>query len=155
MSTTLTHPRRGVHGSGLVPSPVMALAYEQAAQEHLGGLRDLTRRLLLDRGMDRETTDGVIVVVSELYTNVITHVGLGPCTVLLSVYRPVIRLEVRDAGDAVPAIPQNPGQYLQSVEGENGRGLSLVSLYADRFRFERMDRRRGTGKAAIAEWDGA
>ncbi|MFE7121937.1 ATP-binding protein, partial [Streptomyces sp. NPDC057654] len=67
--------------------------------------------------------------VSELVTNVITHVGPGtPTTLALSMNGPNLRLEVRD-----PDSRALPTLLAATPTSEHGRGLGLVSAVTERW----------------------
>jgi len=69
--------------------------------------------------------DDTELVVTELATNVIRHVGLGSAAALILTCRAdVIRIEVHDSSHRIPSLAQ-PG-----YASECGRGLHLLSAVA-------------------------
>jgi len=74
-----------------------------------------------------ELIDGAQLCVSELVSNVITHVGPGtPTTLIASVEGTRLRIEVHDPdARALPTL-RNEG-----IDSETGRGMGLVTALAD------------------------
>ncbi|NEB78617.1 ATP-binding protein [Streptomyces sp. SID14478] len=90
--------------------------------------REFTRQALADWGT-RDRADDILLCVSELTTNALVH-GVPPGRgFLLRVlaYDHVLRLEVHDSGDGVPAVPRG------ARDAEGGRGLLLVGALADKW----------------------
>ncbi|MFH7599244.1 ATP-binding protein [Streptomyces racemochromogenes] len=82
--------------------------------------RNLTRRLLPTHASASEAVDDVLLVVSELVTNVLDHTACDPLLVIG--LRPGrVRVEVRDADARLP-VSRNP-----SPGAPHGRGLALVA----------------------------
>jgi anti-sigma regulatory factor (Ser/Thr protein kinase) len=75
-------------------------------------------------GVSTDSREVVVLLTSEVVTNVVTH-ACTPGTVRLTVGPAVVRVEVSD-GSATP--PRISGQ---DVETFGGRGLLLVDLLAD------------------------
>ncbi|MFJ7296865.1 ATP-binding protein [Streptomyces collinus] len=73
--------------------------------------------------------DGAQLCVSELVSNVITHVGPGtPATLSVSMKGTHLRIEVHDPDTrALPTLRD------ASTESEEGRGMALVDAVADRW----------------------
>ncbi|MEU5437688.1 ATP-binding protein [Streptomyces sp. NPDC020719] len=94
--------------------------------------REFTRAALLDWGIS-DRCDDVRLCVSELATNALVHGGEGAHGFLLAITATghLLRVEVHDAG---PGLPQcrMPGD-----DSDDGRGLLLVSEYADDWGVER------------------
>ncbi|MEU2976131.1 ATP-binding protein [Streptomyces hirsutus] len=76
-----------------------------------------------------ELVDTARLCVSELVSNVLTHVGIGtPGLLVLSVNGADLRIEVHDPDTrALPAV------VLADAEAEGGRGMTLVDALADRW----------------------
>ncbi|MFJ8149883.1 ATP-binding protein [Streptomyces sp. NPDC096094] len=92
--------------------------------------RAFAREVLAEWGV-RGRADDVVLCVSELATNALLHgvpPGRGFLLRLLSC-GDVVRVEVHDSGDGVPAVPQTDVRE----PGEGGRGLLLVSELADKW----------------------
>ncbi|MGV9278395.1 ATP-binding protein [Streptomyces griseosporeus] len=84
-----------------------------------------------DWGVDGRRAADVLVCVSELATNALLH-GVPPgrgFLLRLLPYEGVLRVEVHDSGDGVPAIPE--GEDGEAAEG--GRGLLLVAALSDKW----------------------
>ncbi|MCW5251584.1 MULTISPECIES: ATP-binding protein [unclassified Streptomyces] len=98
---------------GLPARPGSVAEVRRAAREHFGG----------------DCSD-VQLCVSELLTNVITHIGEGtPVTVRLgSTAEGGVRVEVTDPGRHSWLVPRRP-----SGDDEGGRGLLLVDALAVRW----------------------
>jgi anti-sigma regulatory factor (Ser/Thr protein kinase) len=137
------------------PDKAMAMTYGQAIEENLSGLRDQVRALLVGWNVVPPVVEAATTVVSELFTNVIVHVGVGPCTVQLTLRQRRLTMRVRDVGCNLPYVPTDPEDALVSVTGESGRGLCIVAMLTDRFCFELANSAITSGKSAIVEWDGA
>ncbi|MEU5197272.1 ATP-binding protein [Streptomyces scabiei] len=92
--------------------------------------RDRVRRVALDWGLTESVTDDLALLTSELVTNAVIHVGSATgreIGVTLRLSPECVRLEVRDSGATLPT-PREPDQ-----EDQNGRGLLLVGMLADRW----------------------
>lgn len=133
--------------SGPVASPHDALSLEdRPAPETVRPLRDafhlpaldasvaVARRRVLDllaawRVAEDRCADAQLLV-SELVTNAVRHTGSQQvgCEVRLSPGR--LRLEVTDQGGGAQPFP-TPAEETPDTDGENGRGLLLVSVLAD------------------------
>lgn len=77
-------------------------------------------------GVSGRTLEILVLLVSEVVTNAVTH-ALPPVTLRLDIAPGLARVEVRDCARDVPVI-QRPGP---SAEG--GRGVGLVDLLATRW----------------------
>jgi anti-sigma regulatory factor (Ser/Thr protein kinase) len=89
--------------------------------------RALTRTALLRwRIGDPAGAADIVLMVDELVTNAVQH-GRGPVRLRLSVGDARVRGEVTDASPVIPQ-PGRPGP-----DGEDGRGLLLVTALADEF----------------------
>lgn len=79
--------------------------------------------------VDPETAS---LLVSELVTNAITHDGVGPGGVMMSVRvaRGRLRVDVHDTSAAMPELERDA-----PVDAETGRGLLLVDTLADEWGF--------------------
>ncbi|MFJ2029740.1 ATP-binding protein [Streptosporangium sp. NPDC087985] len=96
--------------------------------EAVGKARRLAREALATWGMPVVAED-VTMVVSELVSNAIVH-GKAPITLSLHQYGRIVRGEVTDHSTVWPTpIPAGPNE-------EHGRGLAIVTAYADRWGVE-------------------
>ncbi|KUL38299.1 ATP-binding protein [Streptomyces regalis] len=76
-----------------------------------------------------EVVDAAQLCVSELVSNVITHVGHGtPATLAVSMSGPYLRVEVHD-----PDTRALPTLLDAASDAEGGRGMALVDAIADRW----------------------
>ncbi|MDX3524436.1 ATP-binding protein [Streptomyces scabiei] len=77
----------------------------------------------------REVGDDAQLCVSELVSNVITHVGPGtPVTLAVSMSGTCLRIEVHD-----PDTRALPTLVAAAPDSEGGRGMALVDALADRW----------------------
>ena len=98
-----------------------------ASAEVVPRLRHHARHQLAEWGL-AELADDVELVLSELLANVVLHAP-GPVTVSLTADDGVVRLEVADAGAAMPA------PRLAREAGTTGRGLGLVTALTESWGF--------------------
>ena len=91
---------------------------------------------LREWSMPEEVTDEIILMVSELVTNAFMH-GRGPIDLRLRRTPTEVILEVQDRA------AYRPRRRRATDEDENGRGLQIVSMLADRW----GSRATGTGKS--------
>lgn len=68
----------------------------------------------------------VLLVVSELMTNAVLHAGGALVAVCVELQPDLLRIEVYDGGDSIPA----PAPARVEADRENGRGLLLVHALA-------------------------
>ncbi|GAA0300185.1 hypothetical protein GCM10010302_43450 [Streptomyces polychromogenes] len=102
--------------------------------------RDLTRRALRGGVAGPDAVEDVLLVVSELVTNVLDHTSCDPLLVVC--FRAGrVRVEVRDADPRLP-VPQHP-----SPAAPHGRGLALVAAVSVHHGVRRLP---GAGKAVWA-----
>jgi anti-sigma regulatory factor (Ser/Thr protein kinase) len=87
---------------------------------------------------DGEVVETVELLVSELTSNVVKHVG-GRASVKLQMHGAVIRIEVCDAQPSRIPIERDA-----DPDAINGRGLLLVSSLATRWGFNRDDSQKCT-----------
>ncbi|MGX5182839.1 ATP-binding protein [Streptomyces avermitilis] len=99
-----------------------------AEPEEVAGLRRVMRLHLRAWGL-YELIDEAQLCVSELVSNVITHVGRGtPATLAVSMNGTHLRIEVHDPDTrALPTLVQ------AEADSEGGRGMALVEAVADRW----------------------
>ncbi|MET8408132.1 ATP-binding protein [Streptomyces sp. NPDC005195] len=99
-----------------------------AEPEEVAALRRVVRLHLELWGL-QEATDTAQLCVSELVSNVITHVGPGtPTTLAVSMRGTHLRIEVHDPDTrALPALLD------AGADCEGGRGMALVDAMADRW----------------------
>lgn len=81
--------------------------------------RALVRRLMPTWRVSADCAEIALLLVSELVTNAVRHVG-GPLTISFEMVGDVIRVDVRDLAAALPAVME------ASLEAEGGRGIALV-----------------------------
>ncbi|MEV8309427.1 ATP-binding protein [Streptomyces flavidovirens] len=99
-----------------------------AEAEELAGLRRVMALHLRLWGLS-ELTDAAQLCVTELVTNVLTHVGAGtPTTLTVSMAGTRLRIEVRDPdARALPTL-------LAATDGdESGRGMAIIEAITDRW----------------------
>ncbi len=108
-----------------------------ADPEEVAALRRIMRLHLRLWGL-HEVTDEAQLCVSELVSNVITHVGPGtPVTLVVSMNGTYLRIEVHD-----PDTRALPTLMAADTESESGRGMALVDAVTDRWGVElRHDRK--------------
>ncbi|MEV0484850.1 ATP-binding protein [Streptomyces sp. NPDC050508] len=99
-----------------------------ADPEEVAALRRIMRHHLGLWGL-HDVTDGAQLCVSELVSNVITHVGAGtPATLVVSMNGTCLRIEVHDPDTrALPTLVE------ATSDAEGGRGMALVDAVADRW----------------------
>ena len=109
-----------------------------------GSLEDVGRARRLASTLDdapAEVRDDVALVISELTANALLH-GTPPVLVRLLEGDGCVRVEVRDAGSALPVRPRH------NPEAMTGRGFALVASVASRWGVEPDPR---DGKTVWAE----
>lgn len=92
-------------------------------------------------GLDDDVVHTAALVISELLTNAVQHVGAGRILLTVRLTGTVLRIEVHDSGSRLP----RPG--LPAENSESGRGLLLVASLTDRHGAEPAP----TGKRCWAE----
>lgn len=103
------------------------LAFTAEAEE-VAALRRIMRFHLELWGL-HDLTDGAQLCVSELVSNIITHVGPGtPATLAVSMNDTHLRIEVHD-----PDSRTLPTVVAADSDSEAGRGMVLVDAVADRW----------------------
>ena len=97
-----------------------------AEPQRVATLRGLVRNRLSDWGL-QELSDTAQLCVSELVSNVITHVGCGtPASLTVSMRRSRLRIELRDPdARALPTLVE------AGDDSEGGRGMALVDALAE------------------------
>lgn len=99
-----------------------------AEPEEVAGLRRVLRVHLGLWGLG-DLVDAAQLCVSELVSNVITHVGPGtPTTLAVSMKGTRLRIEVHD-----PDTRALPTLLSEDVNSEAGRGMELITSMADRW----------------------
>lgn len=110
-----------------------------ADPEEVAALRHLMSLHLKLWGL-REVVDEAQLCVSELVSNVITHVGPGtPATLAVSMSGTHLRIEVHD-----PDTRALPTLQIADADAECGRGMALVDAVADRWGVQLHDGRKVT-----------
>lgn len=97
---------------------------------HVKSARDRVSTVGREWGLKASMIESLCLIASELVTNAILHAGAPrgrEIGVTLVLSPDCVRLEVRDAGNSLPAVrePTNDDQH--------GRGLVMVGLLADRW----------------------
>ncbi|MEU9276709.1 ATP-binding protein [Streptomyces sp. NPDC048342] len=110
-----------------------------AEPEEVSALRRLLRLHLGFWGL-AELAEAAQLCVSELVSNVITHVGRGtPTTLAVSMNGTCLRIEVHDPDTrALPTLVCPPG------DAESGRGMGLVAASSDRWGVQLLPDRKVT-----------
>ncbi|MFH9013803.1 ATP-binding protein [Streptomyces sp. NPDC017943] len=99
-----------------------------AEPSEVAALRRLMRMRLVVWGLDG-LVDEAQLCLSELVTNVITHVGPGtPATLAVSLNGTHLRIEVHDPDTRVLPVLSEAG-----LDSESGRGMTLVDAIAVRW----------------------
>ncbi|CAM5382471.1 non-specific serine/threonine protein kinase OS=Streptomyces griseorubiginosus OX=67304 GN=DWG14_05245 PE=3 SV=1 [Streptomyces griseorubiginosus] len=108
-----------------------------AEPEEVGALRRIMRLHLGIWGLGH-ISDQAQLCVSELVSNVITHVGVGtPVTLTVSMSGTRLRIEVHD-----PDTRALPTLLAAAPDAEGGRGMALVGAVSDRWGVQlRADRK--------------
>lgn len=116
------------------PKPIPPPAADNSSQaswnlpaepETVSRARRLVRDTLAGWGMSA-LADDLVMVVSEVVTNTVVH-AKSPMTLSLHRQGPSVRGQVTDHSTAWPTpLPAGPDE-------EHGRGLAIVSAYADRW----------------------
>jgi serine/threonine-protein kinase RsbW len=91
----------------------------------VGIVRHRLHRLLVD--LPHVQLDDVLLAASEVLTNAVLH-GDGLVAMRVSMQGPVLRVEVSDDGDSVPAYDVDCAE-----DAESGRGLFIVNVLAHRW----------------------
>ncbi|NBM16789.1 ATP-binding protein [Streptomyces sp. GC420] len=103
----------------------LALAAEA---KEVSAVRRQTRARLTQWGLPG-LVDRALLCVSELITNVVTHVGCGtPVTISLCMKGTHVRIEVRD-----PDTRALPTLLASGDEAESGRGLAILDAVSERW----------------------
>ncbi|WP_371101709.1 ATP-binding protein [Streptomyces sp. PU_AKi4] len=116
-----------------------------AEPKEVSVLRGLTRTRLSDWGL-QELSDSAQLCVSELVSNVITHVGCGtPANLTVSLRGARLRIELRDPdARALPTLVE------ASDDAEGGRGMALIDALAERWGIDLHDNGKVTWCELVA-----
>ncbi|MFJ7775301.1 SpoIIE family protein phosphatase [Streptomyces yangpuensis] len=129
--TPVAHPAR--------PARRTMLTVAQAEPERIAGARRQVRELLHDWA-DEEQLDSVVLMVSEMVTNVLVHTD-GDALLVAEAVGELgerrLRVEVADSSDELPH-KRHPGEMASS-----GRGVLLMEMLADAWGVDP----RGEGKS--------
>ncbi|TPQ18423.1 ATP-binding protein [Streptomyces sporangiiformans] len=110
-----------------------------AEPKEVAGLRRTVRLHLGLWGL-HELIDAAQLCVSELTSNVITHVGIGtPTTLAVSMSGTHLRIEVHD-----PDTRALPTLVSANCDSEAGRGMTLIDALADRWGVQLLADRKVT-----------
>ncbi|MEV0222348.1 ATP-binding protein [Streptomyces sp. NPDC050704] len=110
-----------------------------AEPEEVAGLRRIMRLHLELWGLP-EVIDAAQLCVSELVSNVITHVGLGtPTTLTVAMNGTHLRIEIHD-----PDSRALPTLLSPDLDAETGRGMALIGAVADRWGVQLLADRKVT-----------
>ncbi|MDX2824361.1 ATP-binding protein [Streptomyces ipomoeae] len=111
----------------------------RAEPEEVAALRRIMRLHLGVWGL-HEVSDAAQLCVSELVSNVVTHVGHGtPVTLAVSMSGTYLRIEVHD-----PDTRALPTLMAADSDAEGGRGMALIDAVADRWGVQLRDDRKVT-----------
>lgn len=97
---------------------------------HVKSVRDRVSTVAREWGLKASMIETLALIASELVTNAMLHAGAPrgrEIGVTLVLSPDCVRLEVRDAGDTLPAVRE------PSNDDQHGRGLIMVGLLADRW----------------------
>lgn len=97
---------------------------------HVKSARDRVSAVAREWGLKASMIESLCLIASELVTNAMLHAGAPrgrEIGVTLVLSPDCVRLEVRDAGDTLPAVRE------PSNDDQHGRGLVMVGLLADRW----------------------
>ncbi|MFD0306301.1 ATP-binding protein [Streptomyces sp. NPDC127119] len=110
-----------------------------AEAEEVAALRSALRVHLGQWGLD-ELVDTAQLCVSELVSNVVTHVGPGtPATLIVGKEGTGLRIEVHDPDTRALPTLRNEG-----VDSESGRGMDLITAVTDRWGVQLLADRKVT-----------
>jgi anti-sigma regulatory factor (Ser/Thr protein kinase) len=110
-----------------VPRKPWSLPFTAEPQE-VAALRRIMRLHLGLWGL-HGVIDAAQLCVSELVSNVITHVGTGtPATLVVSMSGSRLRIEVHDSDTRALPVLLDAG-----LDAESGRGMALISAVTDRW----------------------
>ncbi|MFZ3570310.1 ATP-binding protein [Streptomyces sp. BH097] len=110
-----------------------------AEPEEVAGLRRVMRAHLERWGL-HGVIESAQLCVSELASNIITHVGTGtPATLAVSMNGTYLRIEVQDPDTGVL-----PTLLAATSDSESGRGVALVDAVSDRWGVELRGGRKVT-----------
>ncbi|MFJ9180276.1 ATP-binding protein [Streptomyces sp. NPDC102360] len=99
-----------------------------AEPEELAGLRRIVRLHLMHWGL-HDLVDSAQLCVTEMVSNVITHVGIGtPTELSLLMNGAFLRIEVQD-----PDLRALPTLLLAAGDSESGRGVRMLDAVANRW----------------------
>ncbi|MDQ0907775.1 serine/threonine-protein kinase RsbW [Streptomyces canus] len=97
---------------------------------HVKSARDRVRRVAFEWDLEESVITDLALIASELFTNAVLHAHPArgrEIGVTLVLSPGCVRLEVRDAGNALPTARE------PSDDDPTGRGLLLVGTLADRW----------------------
>ncbi|KAF3465624.1 ATP-binding protein [Streptomyces sp. Tu 3180] len=110
-----------------------------ARPEEVATLRRVVRLRLTAWGL-HELVDTAQLCVSELVSNVVTHVGIGtPASLAVSMNGTYLRIEIHD-----PDTRALPTLVAAEVDAEGGRGMALVDALTDRWGVQLHEARKVT-----------
>lgn len=107
-------------------SPVERLRLPAQA-ESVGRARRFVATTTASSGLDEDLVDTAVLLVSEVVTNVVVHVGADLEVTLTCCGDRAVVVEVLDPS------PQHPVARAEDVESMSGRGLAMVELLASHF----------------------
>ncbi|WP_320783637.1 ATP-binding protein [Streptomyces sp. CRN 30] len=116
-----------------------------ATPASVGPARRAVRALLDAWGVDDDTGDGAVLVISELVTNVLTHTGSVRIVCRLHRAGGRLHIEVEDQNGGGP----RPARRQPGDDDQNGRGLVLVGALSRNWGVR--DTAHGSGHVVWAE----
>ncbi|MFI8521569.1 ATP-binding protein [Streptomyces sp. NPDC085481] len=132
LTTTAAHPALPVPAPARAHTPARAFAHwvAEPTTETVPLVRSRVRAVLEGWRIATDTTDTLLLAVSELVGNVVRHAAAatGRMRVGISCDGGWLRLEVADGADGLPRVPDPSVEV--DPDAEDGRGLLLVQLLA-------------------------
>ncbi len=140
-------PRTDIRPATLAGMARTAACHTTAARESVTTMRHFTVGVARQWGIPDEAREALGLIVTELVTNAVRHSGSCDVAVIVTARDSEIVASVRDSGrwHSTPRLPDRPGEIATF-----GRGLLLVSAYADSVTFDRSSHgTRVTARVAL------
>ncbi|MFJ8132187.1 ATP-binding protein [Streptomyces hydrogenans] len=112
-------------GPSHMPSRVVALCALPVTPESVPAMRRFFRSAARQWAVPADATDTLLLVVSELVTNVVLHSTSAEVTVLVAFDGVALTVEVKDQGRWLDR--RLPRQVAEDDDAAFGRGLALVT----------------------------